>query len=142
MKIIKLITPAIIVMMACGIARAGNINDEGALTKAHAINTYVDAMTRGKLDGLSDVIDPSAKFTMMQGKHIGSYGKKQMLDFLSNIKNVEEDCTTSTSTFESNTNVTVVKVDMQFSTFTRSNYVTIANTGNGWKIINVYSVFN
>lgn len=142
MKIIKLLTPAVIVLMACGIARAGNKTDEGLLTKTHAISTYVDAMTRGKLDGLPDVIDASAKFTMMQGKHIGSYGKKQMLDFLSKIKNVEEDCITSTSTFESNTNVTVVKVDMQFSTFTRSNYVTIANTGNGWKIINVYSVFN
>ena len=87
MKIIKLLTPAIIVMMACGIARAGNTKDESTLTKAHAINTYVDAMTRGKMDGLSDVIDQSAKFTMMQGKHIGSYGKKQMLEFLSKIKN-------------------------------------------------------
>ena len=142
MKIIKLLTPAVIVMMACGITRAGNTKDEGMLTKTHAISTYVDAMTRGKLEGLSDVIDPTAKFTMMQGKHIGSYGKKQMLEFLSKIKGIEEDCTTSTSTFENNTNVTVIKVDMQFSTFTRSNYVTIANTGNGWKIINVYSVFN
>ncbi len=26
--------------------------------------------------------------------------------------------------------------------FVRSNYVTIANTGNGWKITNVYSVFS
>lgn len=142
MKIIKLLTPAIIVLMACGVARAGNHKDEGMLTKAHAISTYVDAMAHGKLDGLTDVIDPTAKFTLMQGKHIGSYDKKQMIEFLSKIKNVEEDCTTNTSVFESNTNVTVVKVDMQFSTFTRSNYVTIANTGNGWKIINVYSVFN
>jgi len=142
MKIIELLTPAIIVIMACGIANAGNRKDEGTLTKAHAISTYVDAMTHGKLDGLTDVIDPSAKFTLMQGKNLSSYGKKQMLDFLSAIKNVEENCTTNTSVFESNNNVTVVKVDMQFSSFTRSNYVTIANTGNGWKIINVYSVFN
>ena len=141
MKILKLLTPAIILMMVCGIAKASNA-DEGMLTKTHAISTYIDAMTRGKLDGLNDVIDPSAKFTLMQGKHMNSYTKKQMLEFLSGIKNIEDDCTTSTAVFESNSNVTVIKVDMQFSTFTRSNYVTIANTGNGWKILNVYSVFN
>jgi len=71
-----------------------------------------------------------------------SYTKKEMMDFLNTTKNIEEDCTSSTSLVETNTDVAVVKVDMQFKTFVRTNYVTIANTGNGWKIINVYSVFN
>ena len=43
---------------------------------------------------------------------------------------------------ESNANIAIVKVDMKYSDFTRSNYVTIANTGNGWKITNVYSTFS
>ena len=141
MKKLKLFFAAVILLINYNVVKAAN-NDEGMLTKTHAINTYVNAMTRGKLDGMAEVIDPSAKFNMMQGNHVGSYGKKQMLDFLSSVKNIEQNCTTSTSVFESNANITIVRVDMQFSNFVRSNYVTIANTGKGWKIINVYSIFN
>ena len=43
---------------------------------------------------------------------------------------------------ENGKGMVVVKVDMKFEDFTCSNYVSIANTGNGWKIINVYSVFD
>lgn len=139
MKILKLFIPVTMLMMVYSTAKAGN-SDEGMLTKTHAINTYVDAVTRGKMDGLADVIDQSAKFTVMQGKHLNSYTKKQMIDFLSTVKNIEMDCTTNTAVFESNANITIIKVDMQFNGFMRSNYVTIANTGNGWKIINVYSI--
>jgi hypothetical protein len=142
MKIFKPIMLFIIVLMIGGIANAKNRADEGIFTKAHAIDTYVDAVARGKLDGLNDVVDPTAKFSLLQRKQLVSYTKKEMMDFFNRIKNIEEDCTVNTAVVETNTDITVVKVDMQFKTFVRSNYVTIANTGNGWKIINVYSVFN
>ena len=141
MKIFKPVMLLAIVLMINTAVKA-NKTDEGALTKTHAIDTYVDAMMRGKLDGLNDVIDATAKFSILQKKQLVSYTKKEMMDFLNTTKNIEEDCTSSTSLVETNTDVAVVKVDMQFKTFVRTNYVTIANTGNGWKIINVYSVFN
>ena len=142
MKILKPIMLFIIVLMVSGVANAKNTTDEGIFTKAHAIDTYVDAIARGKLDGLNDVVDPTAKFSLLQRKQLVSYTKKEMMDFFNRIKNIEEDCTVNTAVVETNPDITVVKVDMQFKTFMRSNYVTIANTGNGWKIINVYSVFN
>ena len=64
-----------------------------------------------------------------------------MLDYFKSNKDIEQTCTTSTSIVESNANVTIVKVAMKYADFVRNNYVTIANTGNGWKITNVYSVF-
>ena len=64
-----------------------------------------------------------------------------MLEFFKSNKNIEQICTTSTSIVESNNNVAIVKVSMKYDDFVRNNYVTIANTGNGWKITNVYSVF-
>ncbi len=64
-----------------------------------------------------------------------------MTDFLKAGKNVEQACTTSTRVVENNAYMAVVKVDMKFDQFTRSNYVTLVNTGNGWKITNVYSIF-
>jgi len=140
MKTLKSILLGLALMVVCGAVKANN-SDDGKLTQTHAINTYVDAMTRGKLQGLSDVLDQCAQFSMLRGKTVLSFSKKQMLDYLQANKNTEQTCTTSTSIVESNANVAVVKVDMKFDGFVRSNYITIANTGNGWKITNVYSVF-
>jgi hypothetical protein len=140
MKTLKSILLGLALMVVCVAVKANN-TDDGKLTQTHAINTYVDAMTRGKLQGLSDVLDQSAQFSMLRGKTVLSFSKKQMLDYLQANKNTEQACTITTSIVESNANVAVVKVDMKFDGFVRSNYVTIANTGNGWKITNVYSVF-
>jgi hypothetical protein len=141
MRSLNTIIPALALLLLFGTAEAKQKGDD-ASSKTYAINTYVDAMARGRLNGLNDVLDQSAQFSLLQGKRIVSYNKKQMLDFLQTVKNIAQDCTTSTSVVESNAYVNVIKVDMQFNGFTRSNYVTLANNGSGWKIINVYSVFN
>lgn len=111
------------------------------LTKNYAISTYIDAMTHGKLAGMSDVLDQTAKFSMLRGNTVISYGKAEMIGFVKNNQNIEQTCTVSTSVVESNDDLSVVKVDMKYDGFVRSNYVTVANTGEGWKITNVYSVF-
>jgi len=143
MKTLKLFVLLLSLLIAFGTAYAKSKPDDGIFTKTHAIDTYVDAVTRGKLDGFDEVLDPSAKFTTLKAnKRLVSYNKNEMLGFLNKIKNVEENCTTNTAIIENTADMIVVKVDMQFEGFTRSNYVSVANTGNGWKIINVYSVFN
>jgi hypothetical protein len=140
MKTLKTIVLGVALLAVCGAANAKPAIGE-KLTRNHAINTYIDAMTRGKLAGLNDVLDKTAAFSMLRGKTVLSFSKKEMLDYLQSNKNVELACTTSTSIVESDANLAVVKVDMKFDGFVRSNYVTIANTGNGWKITSVYSVF-
>ncbi|CAN5247630.1 hypothetical protein BH09BAC6_BH09BAC6_08300 [soil metagenome] len=141
MKTLKTIIMGLALMAVCGIAGASDLTNGENLTKNHAINTFVDAMTRGKVDGLNDVLAKTAAFSMLRGKEVLSFSKKQMVDYLQSNKDTEQACTTSTSVVESNDQVAVVKVDMKFDGFTRSNYVTVANTGQGWKITNVYSVF-
>jgi hypothetical protein len=142
MKTIKLLIPAMALMLGCMAAKASGGNDSGDLAKKYAISVYVDAMTHGKLSELDNVLDPAVKFTMPQGNHISTYNKKKMMEFFQTVKGIEEDCTINTSVVENNANMNVVKVDMQFKDFVRSNYVTLANTDKGWKIINVYTVFN
>jgi hypothetical protein len=111
------------------------------LTKTHAVEAYVSAMTQGKSANLSEVLDQSAKFSILRGKKVMSFDKAEMLEFTKQNKDIQQACTTTTSEVESNDDVSVVKVDMKYENFTRTNYVTVANTGDGWKITNVYSVF-
>ncbi|HZY39457.1 MAG TPA: nuclear transport factor 2 family protein [Mucilaginibacter sp.] len=141
MKTLRSMMLGLVMLAFYGAAKA-DTNDNGKLTQTYAVNTYVDAMTRGRLSGLNDVLDNSASFSMVRGKQVLSYGKKQMLDYFKSNRNTEQICTTSTSIVESNASIAIVKVDMKYTDFTRSNYVTIANTGNGWKITNVYSTFS
>ena len=141
MKTLRSIMLGLALLAFCGIAKATTTPD-GKLTKNYAINTYVDAMTRGRLNGLNDVLDKSVAFNMVRGKQVLSFDKQQMLDYLKTSKNTEQICVTNTSVVENNDQVAIVKVDMQYDGFTRSNYLTIANTGSGWKITSVYSVFS
>ncbi|MFD0765524.1 nuclear transport factor 2 family protein [Mucilaginibacter lutimaris] len=140
MKTFKSVTLGLVLLATCSFAKANDVPDVN-LTKTHAINTYVNAMTLGRISNLSQVIDKSAKFDIQRGNTVLSFDKKQMTDFLKEEKNVEQACTTSTRIVENSADITVVKVDMKYDHFTRSNYVTLANTGNGWKITNVYSIF-
>jgi hypothetical protein len=110
------------------------------LSKNYAINTYVDAISRGRVEGLGDVIDEAAKFSIQRGDKVMSYGKADGVKDLNGTRNVAQDCTVSTSVVESSKTKSVVRVDMQYDGFVRSNYVTVANTADGWKITDIYSV--
>jgi len=111
------------------------------ITRNQAISTYINAMTLGNNAGLNEVIDQSAKFSILRGKSVISFDKADLMKFASQNQNVKQACTTTTTEMESNADMSVVRVDMKFENFTRTNYVTMANTEDGWKITNVYSVF-
>jgi len=135
-------TIAILALLFVGItAKAANNTDEGNMSKNYAVNTYIDAMTRGKAEGMNEVLDPTVKFTMLRGNKVISFTKKQVLDNLKTDKDVEQNCVTDSEILQNDADQSVIKVDMKYDGFIRSNYVTLANTGNGWKIISVYSVF-
>ena len=141
MKTLRTLMIGVALFTVCTAAKATIHTDEENMSKNFAINTYIDAMTRGKAAGMNEVLDPTVKFTILRGKNVLSFSKKQMLDYLKADKNVEQDCTTDTEILQNDADQSVVKVDMKYNGFVRSNYVTVANTCNGWKIINVYSVF-
>jgi hypothetical protein len=140
MKTLKSIMLGLVLLVVCGAAKATGTDAE-KLTKNYAINTYIDAMSRGRLSGLTDVLAPDAAFSMLRGTKVQSYSKAEMINYLKENRNVEQTCTINTTIVESNADISLVKVDMKFDGFVRSNYVTLANTGDGWKITNVYSVF-
>ncbi|WP_448701291.1 nuclear transport factor 2 family protein [Mucilaginibacter sp. AW1-3] len=142
MKNLKTLTLSLVILVTFGTAKAAGLNtDNEALTVNHAVNTYVNALTHGQVADLSTVIDASAKFTMLRGAKMLSFTKADLITLVKQDENLEQQCVTTTSVSESNTDLTVVKVDMKYATFTRTNYVTLTNTTDGWKITSVYTVF-
>jgi hypothetical protein len=142
MKTLKTIALALILVVTFGAAKANTTKAPAEmLTVNHAITTYINAVAHGQVSDLSAVIDQDAKFTMLRGKKMLSFSKAEIVNSIQADENVEQDCVTTASVRETNNDLTVVKVDMKYNGFTRTNYVTLANTTEGWKITNVYSVF-
>lgn len=137
MKTLKSILLGLALIITANVVKA---NDKEELTQQHAIDTYIEAVAHGKVEGLNKVLDNDAKFTMMRGSKQLSFDKREMLDYLKATKSIQ-DCKVNTTTVEKNGEVAIVKVDLEYDGFTRSNLVTISNTGNGWKITNVHSTF-
>lgn len=142
MKTLKTIFIALLVTLTFTAAKANTPNLKERLTMRYAINTYVDAFTHGKSAGLAEIIDENAKFSHNRGQQVISFSKNQILQNLENEQNVEQNCATTTKIIESTSNLVVYKVQMKYQNFSRTNYVTMTDTGNGWKITNVSSVFS
>ncbi len=142
MKTLKTIFIALLVTLTFTVAKANTPNLKERLTMRYAINTYVDAFTQGKTAGLAEIIDENAKFSHNRGQQVISFSKNEILQSLKNEQNIEQNCTTTVKVVENNTNLVVYKVQMKYQNFSRTNYVTMTDTGNGWKITNVSSVFS
>ncbi|PWG82460.1 hypothetical protein DDR33_00915 [Pararcticibacter amylolyticus] len=108
----------------------------------YAVQTYIDAMTQGKIKDLPEVLENDVKFTVTQGQNIVNFSKNQMLAALKGSENMQQNCKTNFTVVEQNDAQSIVKVSMIYDMFTRINYVTISNTDKGWKITNVSTVFN
>jgi len=142
MKTLKSIILGSIIVLTFGAAKANTIKaDNEALTVNRAVTSYINAVAHGQTSDLDAVIDKNAEFTMLRGKTMLSFNKAEVLKSLKSDENVEQACTTTAAVTQSNSDMAVVKVDMKYNGFTRTNYVTLTNTGEGWKITNVYSVF-
>ncbi len=140
MKTLKLFIAVLLLSVAATAVKAEG-TPKNRLSKDYAVFTYADAMAHGTLNGLNDVLDQNVTFSMVRGKKVESVNKADMLKFFKENKNISQNCTVETSVVDSSDDISVVKVDMHYTNFTRTNYVTVANTAAGWKITNVHSVF-
>lgn len=142
MKTLKTIILGLAAVLTFGAASAKPIHTANEKTSVnYAVTAYVNAVMHGQNAALSEVLDNNFKLSMLRGKTMISCNKAELLDFLKTTENIQQDCKSTVTVNESNADITVVKMNMQYKNFVRTNYVTLANTADGWKITNVYSVF-
>lgn len=128
-------------LLASAIAKADTKPSAATLSKEYTLTTYIDLIEHGKLDGVKYIFNANTKFSILRGDQVVSYTRNEMLASFKQNKGIEQNCTINTTEIESHKDTSVVRVDMQYKDFVRRNYVTIANTGKGWKITDVYTVF-
>jgi len=141
MKTLKSLTAALLVVLSASAFATDNISNN-KLQADYAVNTYINAVSNGNLEGLAEVLDNGVKFTSARGTEIISHNKSEVLNSLKANTNVKQNCETDYSMVEVNPSMAVVKVSMKYAEFTKISFVTMANTSGGWKITNVSSSFN
>lgn len=142
MKTLKTTLTALFITLTCIVAKANTPNKNERLTMRYALTVYVDAFAHGRYNGLAEVIDDNTKFSQMRGQKVISFSKNEIMESLKGQHNVEQNCTTTSKIVENTNSLVVYKVQMKYQNFNRISYVTMTDTGNGWKITNVTSTFS
>ena len=140
MKTLKTLTAAVLLMVSISSFAAGEPGNE-KMNMNYALNTYIQAIANGKVNGFSEVLDRDVKFTVTGGKKVINYNKSEMVTFAKRNENMQQNCTTEYKIVELNDAQALVKVTMKYPDFTKVNLVSMANTSEGWKITNVTSSF-
>jgi hypothetical protein len=140
MKTLKALTAAVLIVISSSAFATDNEKNEKA-TINYTLQKYIGALSYGKINGISEVLDPQAQFTVTGMNKTIHYNTAQILSSLKGLKNVQQNCLTSYNIIELNPTQAIVKVTMKYDAFSRVDFVNIANTSDGWKITNASTSF-
>ena len=140
MKTLKAMIMGMALLLICGASQATSLigNDN---SKDKAIDTYLNAVIHGKLAGIDDAIDNAAHFDMKRGNSVNTLTKSQILSSLKANENIEQECQCTKTVVRDDDDMKVIKVDMKYNDFTRTDVVTTEHAGSGWKITKVETSF-
>jgi len=134
MKILKL-TIAVIALLFIGVAANASSKK---VTSNDVVNTYINAISTGKTQGLDGILDSEMQFNTKRGDNITTIDKNSFLDFLEKNGSSAAPLNTSTTVMQEDDNMQKIKVEFKYDGFVRSDVLTLNHT-NGWVITNITS---
>jgi len=140
MKTLKNLTAALLMAVSFSAFAAGGSQSANP-DMSHALKAYVDAVSLGKMNGLQEVLDQDIRFTTTRNKKIITHSKAEILKTLKANENVKQNCSTEYTIIESTSSLGLVKLTMKYEGFSKVEYLSLANTGQGWKITGVSTSF-
>jgi hypothetical protein len=140
MKTLKAMMVGMALLLVCGISQAAP-SGHGNSTKDQVIDTYLNAVVHGNLSGIDDAIDDDAQFNMKRGERVNTLTKTQVIDALKSNQGVEQDCQCVKTVVQDDDLKKVIRVDMKYTDYTRTDVITTEPAGHGWKITKVETSF-
>ncbi|GAA4807460.1 hypothetical protein GCM10023231_40830 [Olivibacter ginsenosidimutans] len=106
------------------------------------LDQYVATITKGNTNDIDQLFSESFTHKINSNRKLTTHNKKELVDFLKNGKNIEQNCKTAYTVIEENTNYALAKVEMKYENFTKVDYVSLGREGNEWKVSNVVSTYH
>jgi len=141
MKTLKAMMIGLALVAVCGFANAAPKTADPDATKQEVMDTYMNALVHGNLDGISNAIDNDARFYVVQGVRVRTVDKKQAMEYLKTNANIDQDCECTSTVLHEDDNTMVQKVEMKYKEITRTDVVTAQRSDDGWKITKVETSF-
>lgn len=136
MKTLKSIFLGLTLLIATTVANAKDF-PAAALTKNDVLNTYVNAVVHGKVDGVENIFAKDVKFVMFRNEKEFNLNKTQLLESLKASENVEQNCTFTTSVVDESNSKMTVKLIMRYDGYVRTNTITINQKGDDFQITRI-----
>jgi len=140
---ITIIATAIVLISNSTFATTSRDAAEGktARSKVAAINNTLDqytaALAKGQVGGIEKLFTDQFQQRYNTGKNANNFNKAQVVGFLKEHKNIQQECQTSYSIVDENKGAAIAKVEMKYETGTRVDYVTVTRDRDGYKISQV-----
>lgn len=133
----KAILTLSLLLVATLFVKADFPNKKEKKTVDYVINHYIQGITHGETSDFADLLDKDFKELTTFNKKTACINKRQFLEILNVTKNIDQNCTSSYSVVEDNDCMIIYKVEFQYPEFIKTNYLTLANEGDDWRITNI-----
>jgi hypothetical protein len=126
---------------ACLFVNAG-IPTKAGVSANDVLIKYIESTTTGQKHDFKTLLGDDFKQYIDCDRKTLNYNKKQFMNYLKLSQDLVYNCKTEYSFVEEDEDFVIAKVDMKFPTFTKTNYITLSNTKEGWKITNIVVKFS
>lgn len=141
MKTLKTLTAALLVILSTSAFANKKKNNEKLLVD-YTIKRFVSAVSYGDVKGISNIFDKDAQMTTAFKKEVVNYNKAEILTSIKFLQNVKQNCQTEYQMIERTPTQALAKVSMNYDGFSKVNYISLANTTEGWKITHIATSIN
>jgi hypothetical protein len=141
MKTLKAMTMGLALTLAIGVASAAPKTHHNSPTKDEVIDTYLNAVVHGNLDGINKAIDDDAQFYTVHSNRVSLVNKSQMIAYLKANTAVSQDCDCTGTVLQDTDDTFVKKEEIKYDGVTRTDVITAQRAGDGWKITKVETSF-
>jgi Putative lumazine-binding len=140
MKTLKSMLAGVVLLFVYATANAVGTPAANKLTKEDVVNIYIDAIAHGDIKGLDNVLDDNLQYNVERSGEVNQLHKDDLMAYLKSNP-VDPTVTTFAVTVREDDGSAMVKVVFNYSTYTRTDMVTLDKTGD-WMITKVVSTFS
>lgn len=115
--------------------------DESKMNMNHALEIYINAITKGKTKLLPTVLDNNVRLTVTKDNKVVNYNKADIIKSLKGTEDLVQDCNTDYSVVDSSENNALIKVTMTYPDFSKVTILNMVNASGGWKITTISTSF-
>jgi hypothetical protein len=141
MKTLKKSVLAVSFLLIGFLATAGT-PDRPITNASDALNHYVETITQGQIAELDELLGVDFKQYIDCDNKTSNFDKKQFMRQMKYGKDYVMNCTSDVSIVEEKKDFVIAKVVLEYPRFTKTDYVTMNYTPEGWKVTSVSVHYN